>query len=51
MGRGEINNERKPVTTVTVGSVAIPIYAAPVTVRVESEENGATVNHTRPLRL
>jgi len=32
MGFGVSNSEKKPVATVTVGSVTIPIYAAPVTV-------------------
>ena len=34
MGFGVSNSEKKPVATVTVGSVTIPIYAAPVTVKV-----------------
>jgi hypothetical protein len=41
MGIGTNTNERKPVATVTVGSVAIPIYAAPVMVRKAPDTDGA----------
>jgi integrase len=37
MDIGVSSSERKPVATVTVGSVAISIYAAPVTVRTKSK--------------
>ena len=43
MGNGILTSERKPVATVTVGSVAISIYAAPVTVRTA---NGDTTSAT-----
>ena len=33
MGIVKAINERKPVATVSVGSVSIPIYAAPVTLK------------------
>ena len=41
MGIGVSSKERKPVATVSVGSVAVPIYAAPVTVRKAPDMDGA----------
>ena len=41
MDIGVSSSERKPVATVTVGSVAISIYAAPVTVRTKSKSAAA----------
>ena len=32
--------DRKPVATVTVGSVSLPIYAAPVTVKLKADDSG-----------
>jgi len=40
--------DRKPVATVTVGSVSIPIYAAPVTVRLKADETGDAPKKTYP---
>ena len=42
MGFGVSNSEKKPVATVTVGSVTIPIYAAPVTVTKPVDATDAT---------
>jgi hypothetical protein len=42
MGIGIAISEKKPVATVTVGSVAIPIYAAPVNVSKPVDANGTT---------
>lgn len=39
---------RKPVATVTVGSVSIPIYTAPVTMRLKADETGVAPKKTYP---
>jgi integrase len=39
MDNGVLTSERKPVATVTVGSVAISIYSAPVTVRAAATDS------------
>ena len=47
MGIGAAINEKKPVVTVTAGSVAIPIYAAPVRISKKAAANGADAVATK----